>query len=51
MDVFTLLNEKGGVAKTTLAITLAAAATRDGRRVLLIDSDIIQCPTAAQKPL
>ncbi len=39
MDVFTLLNEKGGVAKTTLAITLAAAAARDGRRVLLIDSD------------
>lgn len=39
MDVFTLLNEKGGVAKTTLAITLAAAAARDGRRVLIIDSD------------
>jgi chromosome partitioning protein len=35
----TLLNEKGGVGKTTLAITLAAAAARDGMRVLMIDSD------------
>jgi chromosome partitioning protein len=39
MNVITLLNQKGGVGKTTLAVTLAAGLAIMGRRVLLIDSD------------
>jgi cellulose biosynthesis protein BcsQ len=37
--VTAILNQKGGVGKTTLALGLAAAAQREGRRVLLVDLD------------
>ncbi len=37
--IVALLNQKGGVGKTTLALHLAGAWARQGRRVLLIDAD------------
>jgi chromosome partitioning protein len=39
MQTITLLNEKGGVGKTTLAVHLAMAAAAKGMRVMLIDAD------------
>lgn len=37
--VYALINQKGGVGKTTETINLARAASMDGRRVLVIDAD------------
>jgi chromosome partitioning protein len=39
MKTLTLLNEKGGVGKTTLSVHIAAGLARRGQRVLLIDTD------------
>ncbi len=39
MKVITLLNEKGGVGKTTLSVHIAAGLAARGARVMLIDSD------------
>lgn len=37
--VIAILNQKGGVGKTTLAVHIATALARKGRKVLLLDSD------------
>lgn len=37
--VISIANEKGGVAKTTTALSLGAALSENGRKVLLIDLD------------
>ncbi|HKJ22685.1 MAG TPA: ParA family protein [Gammaproteobacteria bacterium] len=39
MNVWTVANQKGGVGKTTTAVSLGGHLVRDGRRVLLIDLD------------
>lgn len=39
MRILALLNEKGGAGKSTVAINLACALHRAGRRVVLVDAD------------
>jgi chromosome partitioning protein len=40
MKVITLLNEKGGVGKTTLSVNIAAGLAIRGKRVILLDTDM-----------
>ncbi len=38
-QIISIVNNKGGVGKTTVAVNLAHALTRRGQRVLVIDTD------------
>ena len=39
MRTIAMINQKGGVGKTTSSVNIAAALARDGQRVLLVDLD------------
>ena len=39
MKIITLLNHKGGVGKTTMAVTIASGLAAKGKRVMLVDAD------------
>ncbi len=42
--IISVLNQKGGVGKTTLSVNIAARLAADGARVLLLDADPVEVP-------
>ena len=39
MKIYALINQKGGVGKTTTAVSLGSALSEQGMRVLVVDMD------------
>ena len=56
MKVLSIISQKGGCSKTTLAVSLAVAAERDGKRVAVFDLDpaslsiVLEGHTAVRSP-
>ncbi len=45
-----VLNQKGGVGKTTLAVNIAANLAKGGQRVMLVSPTPRQRPRLVQRP-